>query len=67
MRRGAFQLVTTSCRRCGKALMTGSRSLFGADAAKARLDRICEACVTPEERAEMLGEQAKAILGGRDR
>ncbi len=63
MRGSRFHLVSTECRRCGKPLMTGNRSLFGADAAKARLDRICEACITPEEQAELLGEQAKAIMG----
>ncbi len=41
--------------------MTGSRSLYGADAAKARYDRICEACVTPEEQAEILKVQAASV------
>ena len=56
-----FQLLTTTCRRCGKSIVTGNRSLFGADAAKARLDRICEACITPDELAEIRGEQRKAV------
>jgi hypothetical protein len=60
--RGKIQILTVSCRRCDKQLATASRSLFGADAAKARLDRICEGCATPEERREMLTLQADAIL-----
>ena len=51
--RTRFTIQMTTCRRCGKALATGSRSLYGADAAKARLDRICRSCITPEEQAEI--------------
>jgi hypothetical protein len=61
-RRQPLRILTTTCRRCGKPVATASRSLYGADAAKARLDRICEACCTPEERREMLTLQADAIL-----
>jgi hypothetical protein len=60
-----FKIITTTCRRCGKALATGSRSLYGADAAKAELDRICENCVTPEERQEIQRAIGQAIAGGR--
>lgn len=62
MRRGRFFLYRTACRRCGCELYTGSRSILGADAAKARLDRLCEACTTPAERDQMLEAQAAAIL-----
>ena len=62
MRRPKFELIKTSCRRCGCELYTGSRSLFGADAAKAKYDRICDKCVTEQERNEMLNAQASAIL-----
>ena len=48
-----FSLIQTTCRRCGKPLMTGNRSLFGNDKDKKRLDRICSKCVTPEEAKEM--------------
>ncbi len=54
MRKSKFQLIQTTCRRCGKPLMTGNRSLFGLDEAKKRLDRICANCITPEEQAEIL-------------
>jgi Protein of unknown function (DUF2688) len=63
MRRTRIQIITTSCRRCGKPLATLSRSLYGAERAKANLDRICGDCVTEEERQEMLVAQAQAILG----
>lgn len=51
--RKRFKLIQTACRICGKPVMTGNRSLYGNDAAKARLDRICDDCVTDEERQEM--------------
>lgn len=62
MKRGRIQLITTTCRRCGKTLTTAGHSLTGADALKARLDRICSACITPEEEREMLEGQAQALL-----
>lgn len=48
-----FYLYQTTCRRCGKPVTTGSRSLFGNDEVKSRLDRICSECITPEEQAEI--------------
>lgn len=61
MRTGRISLVMTACRRCGKPITTGSRSLYGADEAKAKLDRICEICITPDERQAILAAQAVAI------
>ena len=54
MRKSKFQLVQTTCRRCGKTLYTGNRSLFGFDKEKAELDRICKECITPEEQQMIL-------------
>jgi hypothetical protein len=51
--RPKFRLTHTECRRCGKPLLSGNRSLYGNDAAKGRLDRICDGCTTPQERAEI--------------
>lgn len=48
-----FALVETTCRRCGKPIVTGNRSLHGNDAAKAKLDRICSGCITEDEKAEI--------------
>lgn len=45
-----FRIVTTKCRRCGRQVGTGNKSLWGNDKAKAKLDRICSDCITPEER-----------------
>jgi ribosomal protein L37E len=45
-----FELIETTCRRCGKKIYTGNRSLFGFDKEKAELDRICDSCITPEEK-----------------
>jgi len=53
-RRVKFQLIETTCRRCGKKLLTGNRSLFGLDKEKKELDRICSECITPEETRRIL-------------
>jgi len=53
MKRKRFYLVETTCKRCGKPLMTGNRSLFGMDKEKAELDRICSACITAEEKERL--------------
>jgi RNase P subunit RPR2 len=54
MRKVKFQLIETTCKRCGRPLITGNRSLYGFNEQKARLDRICKDCITPEEQAELL-------------
>ena len=59
MKKAKFRLMETTCRKCGKPLMTGNRSLFGLDQAKAKLDRICKDCITPEEQSEILRLQPK--------
>lgn len=62
MRHKKIQIQTTNCRRCGKTLATLNRSLTGANDAKAKLDRICESCITPDESREILEAQAASIL-----
>lgn len=64
MRRMPIRLLTTECRRCGKPLVTASWTLPGTEGAKARLDRICEDCVTDAERREIEQAQAAAVLNG---
>jgi RNase P subunit RPR2 len=54
MRRIKFALIKTTCRRCGKELYTGNRSLYGLDQAKAELDRICKDCITADEHSKIL-------------
>jgi len=49
-----FRLLKTTCRRCGKVVFTGNRSLYGFDKEKAELDRICKNCITPEEQNRIL-------------
>lgn len=60
-RRRSISIVTTTCKRCGKQIATGSRSLYGCDSLKAKWDRICSDCMTKEEEREMLIEQGQAI------
>lgn len=60
--RGKIRIITTTCRRCGNPVATASRSILGADAAKAKFDRICKSCITPDEEREILNAQAGAIL-----
>jgi len=53
MSKKKFGLLVTTCRRCGKPLLTGNRSLYGNDEAKSRLDRICKECLTPAEQRDI--------------
>lgn len=55
-------IVHTNCKRCGKPLVTTSRSIMGLDKLKERLGSICSNCTTPEEKQEMLDAMAGAIL-----
>ena len=64
MRRQPFALISASCQRCGRPVMTGNRSLIGADMAKEAFGVICSGCVTEEEERRMLAAQADAILSG---
>lgn len=48
-----FQLINSTCRRCGEPIVTSNRSLFGADAKHAKFAGIC--CLTPDELKEMRG------------
>jgi RNase P subunit RPR2 len=54
MKKAKFQLIETTCKRCGVKLYTGNRSLYGFDKEKAELDRICKNCITPQEQAKIL-------------
>lgn len=56
MKRARFHLVPTTCRRCGKAIYTGSKALVGTPEMKARYERLCESCFTPDEREAMDSE-----------
>jgi Protein of unknown function (DUF2688) len=57
-----FTLVKSNCKRCGCVVLTGNRSLLGADGLKAELGGICSRCVTPAEEARILEGQATTIL-----
>ncbi len=56
-----FKLIACGCRRCGKQILTGNRSLYGADEAKAKYGRICSDCATEQENYEMNMAIGKAI------
>lgn len=56
-----IEILTTTCRKCGKTIATLSRSLFGADQAKA-IGPICSSCVTEEEKYEIRRIQGEAWL-----
>jgi hypothetical protein len=64
MRHPRIRIIQTACRRCGAPVATASRSVWGLDALKAKLERICEACMTPEEQDAMLREMGQQIAGG---
>jgi hypothetical protein len=57
-----MNLVKVNCKRCKKPIMTLSKSLHGVkDSEKARFDRLCNDCITDEEREQILIIQYKAI------
>jgi len=59
-----FKLVKGHCRRCGAGIVTGNRSLHGAEALGAESGGICARCITPEEEARIPEGLMRAILGG---
>ena len=61
-----FALTTAACERCGKPVLTGTRSLYGADALKAQLGVVCEGCTTEAERYE-IARAIGAHIAGADR
>jgi Protein of unknown function (DUF2688) len=63
MKRSRFHLVPTTCRRCGATLLTGSRSLVGTAAMKARYGAICAGCFTAEE-SEAMDQDYRHLLFG---
>jgi len=56
-----IQIVPAACRRCGREIATVSRSPLGLDRLKAKWGIICEKCIAPAERWEILQEQAEAL------
>jgi len=60
-RKTRFQLVNTTCPRCGKPTVTGNRSLWGADSLQQKYTGICTACITPEEREEINSNLAEFV------
>lgn len=60
MRKVKFQLVATTCRRCGEKVFTGNRSLHGNDAIKAQLGSVCQKCTTEQESEKILNATLKA-------
>lgn len=63
VRRNRFRLVHSSCRRCGAPILTGNRSLYGAESTRQKYGRICGACVTDDERREMDAAWQKEVFG----
>ena len=61
LRMKPIQIVTTKCKRCGKQIATGSRSLIGLDSLKSALGDICAACITTSERQIILRAQGQAM------
>lgn len=55
-----IKLEKTTCKRCGKQLITGSSSMFG-NATKAQFSGICSTCMTNEELQDMLEAIGRAM------
>jgi hypothetical protein len=61
-----IHLIPAPCQRCGRQVYTASRSPLGLDTLKAKWGVLCETCVTPAENAQIVAEQAAALLGRRN-
>lgn len=48
-----MKLIETTCKRCGRPIMTAEKSITGAHKLKMEFDRICSRCITPDEREEI--------------
>lgn len=57
-------LIHTTCRRCGKSIVTGRRALIGTPEMKARYGELCADCFTPEE-YEAMDQDFRHLIFGR--
>ena len=56
-----ISLLKTECERCGKELVTASRSLWGIDKLKEEFGVVCSSCTTKEESTKLIHSMGKAI------
>lgn len=56
-----ISFLQTKCERCGKGLVTASRSLWGMDKQKKEFGVVCSSCTTKKESNELLHSMCKAI------
>lgn len=63
MRRSRIQLVIRNCPRCGREMAGTNRPIFGSNEVHRRLAGVCEKCVTPEEREEIIRDGFAGLLG----
>lgn len=56
-----ISLIKTKCERCGKEMVTASRSLWGMDKKKQEFGVVCSSCITKGESAELIHSMGKAI------
>lgn len=62
MKRIKYQLYETKCKRCGKPLMTSTRSLWGSDEGHSKYSGICSSCLTNTENEDMVRFIKEGIL-----
>lgn len=68
MPKARIQLIETKCEKCGKPLVTTSRSLHGLDALKAATPILCAGCATVETLWDInyaIGRGITAVVGQR--
>lgn len=51
--RKKIQIITTTCKRCGKEISTLNKVIWGTNEMKEKYGRICSSCMPVEEREEM--------------
>jgi hypothetical protein len=60
-----IRLVTSSCRRCGRAVSTLNRPIHASRQTFNRYRAICDACMPEEEQRECVDAIARDILRGK--
>jgi len=56
-----ISFLKTKCERCGKELVTASRSLWGIDKQKEEFGVVCSSCITKEESTDLIYSMGKTL------
>ena len=60
----ALKLEKVKCKRCGAEILTGSKSINGADKTRAKWAGICEDCFRPGELEQLMEDYSNEVFRG---